>query len=430
MEKKNLSILLIEDNPGDARLIKEMLTEASGVNMKLKLAKSLSSGLQEIEVAEFDLILLDLSLPDSSGLETFAGLQAMAKDAPIIVLSGLDDEEIAMAAVKKGAQDYLVKGRVDSDLLVRAISYATERKRVERELRVSEKRFRDLVEMLPQTVFEIDVKGNILFSNRRGFDLFGYTENDIISGVNALQLFVPEDRERVKENIQKKLREEEFGENEYLALSKEKTAIPVLVYSTPIVLDGKPVGLRGIVLDITERKRAEEAIRKSEEKYRTLVDFASDFVFLIDENDRILSLNRAAAELFRQSPDDLTGKSIFDIFPKNIADGYSEALRNIFETGMAQSSEVKMVIGEKETWISSRLNPVRDHDGNIIAVQGVARDISERKSDETALKEKTEKLARFARLSVGREKRMMELKKKITELESLVKIHKGRGAGD
>jgi two-component sensor histidine kinase/CheY-like chemotaxis protein len=128
MSEKNINVLLIEDNPGDARLIQEMLAEARGVTLNVQHAGSLSKGLEHINCNDIELALLDLSLPDSHGLDTFIKVQSNATDIPIIVLSGLDNEELAVEAVQRGAQDYLVKGKVDSDLLVRAIRYAIERK--------------------------------------------------------------------------------------------------------------------------------------------------------------------------------------------------------------------------------------------------------------------------------------------------------------
>ncbi len=126
-------VLLVEDNPGDARLIWEMLAEAKGTRFDLQYASRLSAGLERLAAGGIDVVLLDLSLPDSQGLDTFARVQAQAPQVPVIVLTGLDDETLAIKAVREGAQDYLVKGQVDSHLLARAIRYALERARLYRE---------------------------------------------------------------------------------------------------------------------------------------------------------------------------------------------------------------------------------------------------------------------------------------------------------
>ncbi len=128
-----VDVLLIEDNPGDARLIREMLADSKGAVFDMELADRLSTGLAHLAGGngDFDVILLDLSLPDSSGIDTFVRIGAQAQNVPIVVLTGLYDTELAILAVQKGAQDYLVKGQVNSEIVVRAIRYAIERNRAE-----------------------------------------------------------------------------------------------------------------------------------------------------------------------------------------------------------------------------------------------------------------------------------------------------------
>src|SRR5438105_2308181 len=125
-----LKALLIEDNPLDARLIQIMLAEGGSGQFELERADRLAVGLEILARSETDIVLLDLSLPDSNGgLATFKQVQSQVPNCPIIVLTGLDDETIAVAAVQQGAQDYLVKGQVTGPLLTRAMRYALERKR-------------------------------------------------------------------------------------------------------------------------------------------------------------------------------------------------------------------------------------------------------------------------------------------------------------
>ncbi len=134
-DTRALTILLVEDNPGDARLIQLMLDAVVGVRVHLVRADRLAAGLQQVSTQTFDAALLDLSLPDSHGLATFSRFQQAAPGLPIVVLSGLADEQVALHAVAAGAQDYLVKGQVESALLGRALGYAIERKRADEERR-------------------------------------------------------------------------------------------------------------------------------------------------------------------------------------------------------------------------------------------------------------------------------------------------------
>jgi diguanylate cyclase (GGDEF)-like protein len=136
MDDNRIHVLLIEDNAGDARLIEVMLAEAKGMRVHLEWCDSLQKGLAFLKENHVDVLLLDLGLPETTGLDTLqAALDTVPKVPTLVVLSGLSDEEVALRAVQSGAQDYLVKGQVDSALLTRSIRYAMERSRAEEALR-------------------------------------------------------------------------------------------------------------------------------------------------------------------------------------------------------------------------------------------------------------------------------------------------------
>ncbi len=136
------------------------------------------------------------------------------------------------------------------------------RKQEQDALAESERRFEELSDLLPQPVFECDLQGKITYSNSLGFEAFGYTREDLENGVSSLMLFAPEDRERTMMNMRNRLSGIPFEDHEYTALKKDGTRFPVLVYTARILRDGKPVGIRGIVLDITDRKHTEETLQQ------------------------------------------------------------------------------------------------------------------------------------------------------------------------
>ena len=134
-DTKQIQILLIEDHPGDARLMRELLAEVKSPAFELEWVERLSLGMKRLAEGGIDVVLLDLALPDSQGLETFIRLHSEAPEVPIVALTGLNDEAFAVEAVQKGAQDYLVKGQVDSNVLARSLRYAIGRHRMQEELR-------------------------------------------------------------------------------------------------------------------------------------------------------------------------------------------------------------------------------------------------------------------------------------------------------
>ncbi len=133
-EAKAIKVLLVEDNPGDARLAQEVLADAGTGKFETAVAVCLADAIERLEGKSYDVVLLDLSLPDAQGVETVVRLQVARPQLPIVVLSGLDDDEVALEAVQLGAQDYLAKGETSSEIMARAIRYAIERKRGQQQL--------------------------------------------------------------------------------------------------------------------------------------------------------------------------------------------------------------------------------------------------------------------------------------------------------
>jgi two-component system cell cycle response regulator len=132
-QRVDVRVLLVEDNPGDARLVEILLSE-TGSGFAVSNADTLGGALEELVRSAYDVVLLNLSLPDSSGLETVERMRRAAPGIPLVVLSGQDDEEIALQALQSGVEDYLVKGRGDGDLIARSIRYSIERKKAEEKL--------------------------------------------------------------------------------------------------------------------------------------------------------------------------------------------------------------------------------------------------------------------------------------------------------
>jgi signal transduction histidine kinase len=160
MNGYTIQILLIEDNPGDARLIKEFLDEVTGTTFELDFVNRLSEGWKHLDGK--DAILLDLTLPDSSGFDTFEKIHSHAPAIPIIVLTGTDDDALAFKAVREGAQDYLVKGQVSSQLLGRSIQYAIERKRIDEALKSEIQKHKELESELSAAKEELEISNEEL----------------------------------------------------------------------------------------------------------------------------------------------------------------------------------------------------------------------------------------------------------------------------
>ncbi len=175
----------------------------------------------------------------------------------------------AAERIRAGEED--VEILVDShdeigDLSVSFDRMHSQRNMAERALRDSEKRFRDLSDLLPQMVVEIDLEGNALFANQFGLRSTGYTQEDLRNGINVFDVFDPESRERIIANAVKLIGGEEYQDHDYTMVRKDGSTLPVLVYADTIVRDDQVVGIRGIILDITERKKAEYQLNEKNEE--------------------------------------------------------------------------------------------------------------------------------------------------------------------
>jgi len=289
-----------------------------------------------------------------------------------------------------------------------------------------EQRFKELAEMLPQTIFELDLNGNLTYSNRFGYESTGYTPEDVENGLNAMELFIPEEHERVKKNIAKVLSGGQPDSREYTAMRKDGSRWPVLVYSSPIIQDGRPTGLRGVVIDITDRKRAEEIQRKAQQELESRVRERTDELIeanrqLKERMDYLTSVEKALREseeryrhvfeqtvigMYRTTPE---GKIIMANPALVKMMGYSslEELtnRDLTESRFAPDyprekfkeliEKDGQVIGLESAWIKAdgttlfvreSGKAMRDSSGKVIYYEGTVEDISEWKRTQEALK--------------------------------------------
>ncbi len=267
-----------------------------------------------------------------------------------------------------------------------------------KELRESEIRFRELAELLPQTVFEIDLEDNITFINHIGLESYRYTRDDFVKGLNVLNLFIPEDRDRAEKNGLKLMNGEEVLSIEYVALRKDGTTFPVDIFSVTIIRDGKVIGFRGIVIDLTERKKSGEEIKESEKKYRNLVELSPDGITTLNRWGTITSVNRAFEKLTGYSDEEIVGKHFTKIGTLQARDiprylkMFSDVLRG------KDVPFIEFSYKQKDgtfRWAEAHVSIMRE-DGKLTGIQAVLRDISDRKESEQTLKESQKKLKEYS----------------------------------
>jgi two-component system, cell cycle sensor histidine kinase and response regulator CckA len=253
-----IKILLVEDNPGDALLIQEILAEISSVKFDLVHVERLNPALEQLKSQAFDVILLDLLLPDSQGFETFVRVHSQSGQIPIVVLTGLNDETLAIQAMQAGAQDYLVKGQVSgSDLLMRSIRYAIERKRIQADLYRREQEFRTLAENAPDIIARFDHDFRHLYVNRAVEAATGLSAQDFLGKTNR-EMGMPEMQVEQWEHVLQQV----FRTGEQMSFDFEfPTSNGLRYYQSRCVpefrIDGTVESVLGITRDVTEQKQLE-----------------------------------------------------------------------------------------------------------------------------------------------------------------------------
>jgi PAS domain S-box-containing protein/putative nucleotidyltransferase with HDIG domain len=312
-----------------------------------------------------------------------------------LVLKG---ETISASIYRFIARDGSIKyGEVSGSPLMRegkivgTISVArdiTKRAQAEEKLRESEKKYRELYDFLPIPVYEMDLEANITSANRAIYETFGGTERELEKGFKAWQLLSPEAIDQSRENIQRLLRGEQIEGTEYYVKRLDGSVFPAIVVSSVVYSAGKPVGLRGAIVDITERRKAEEELRRTNAFLDSIVENIPNMIFLKDVKElRFVRLNRAGEDLLGYSRRDLLGKNDYDFFPKEQADFFTQKDREVLqgnqlvdipEEPLETRAKGKRVLHTKKV-------PIPNANGEPEYLLGISEDITQNKEAEQKL---------------------------------------------
>lgn len=259
MKKSNLRILMIEDSIDDADLVRIMLGRVRDPAFTIVNAQRLAEGLQCLREQTFDAVLLDLGLPDKAGVDAVRDVRKACPVVPLIVLTGFDDEEVALKMLQMDVQDYLIKGQIDGNLLVRSIRYARERKRAIMDLQASESRFRRLSESGIIGIAYFDINGRISDANDTFLSMVGYSREELEKGIVRWdRLLPPEWRPHMLKVAQAFKTTGRIAPYETEYLGRDGSRFWGLFGAARI--EGTADGI-AFVVDITERKKLEKEIR-------------------------------------------------------------------------------------------------------------------------------------------------------------------------
>jgi len=411
MDSVPLEILLVEDNPADADLIQAIVASNQKSQWQFTCVERLAHACQYLDSQHFDLVLLDLSLPDSQGLGAIAQLLAVAPDLPILVLTGLDDQSIGLEALRQGAQDYLVKGTIERDLLTRAIHYAVERAGAQQIMR----RQAAAIAAAKDGIALLDRDLVYTYVNEAYARIYGYDNATDLFGQHWSSLPGEHPREQVETEVIPALQQEGYwnaempgrrcnGEDFYQELSL-----------TAIDADG----FICVVRDISDRKRAEENLRESQHYIQQIIESTPNLLYIYDlVEQQNLYVNQEIFNILGYTPAEiqLMGNTIMQqlLHPDDLAK-LSSCVGHFDRTYDNEVFKCEYRIKHANghwCWLDSReIVFSRTPDGKAKQILGTAADISDRKQAEAKLKQLNEELE--SRVQA----RTLELSQTVRQLE-------------
>lgn len=313
-----LCILIVEDNPADLFVLEGLLWKTRLPIGQIVKAKSNEEADLLLKKEKPNLILLDLSLPDSVGIESFKHINNIAPNIPIIVLTGLSDMDMALETMAAGAQDYLVKAEFDEKLLSKSIQYSIERKRNLENTRVSNERYNIVVKATNDAVWEMNLADQtVLWVGDNFKKTFGYDLVDVYVDANDwIYKIHPEDRDRVQQSITDAYSKSgsPYWKEEYRFLKSNGQYAYVLDRGYIIYENDQPIRMIGAMQDITERKENAEMILLSEKRYRSLFYYNPMAIFIWDlQSHQILEVNDMAEKEYGYTRDEFVQLTLWDL---------------------------------------------------------------------------------------------------------------------
>lgn len=393
--RQTLRLLLIEHDEVFARTVTGMLEQARERFGEVVVVSSLIDALDLIRDEEFGVILLEFFLPDGAGLANITVLQQAAPQTPIIVLGAADDEAIAIEAVHAGAQDYIVKGQINSSWLRRSIRYTIERHEAEIALIAQEEKYHSIFDHLVEGIFQTTPDGRYMLANTALARIYGYSSpEELMASVTNIgeRLYVQPGR---REEFQRIMEEHDTITGFESQIFRKDGSIIWISENCRAIRDseGRLLHYEGTVEDITARRKAQDSVAESEALYHSLVETMPQNVFRKDLLGRFTFANQQYCRHYGAKLEEIIGKTDFDFFPVELAKKYQADDQRVMATGKSFAIvEEHQPLGKEKSYVQVVKTPLYDKDGHVIGLQGIFWDITEQKLAEERVRQAQESL--------------------------------------
>lgn len=401
MDSTTYQVLLVEERETDAELIGEALLQCS-LPCVVTHVRRLSDALEQTVSTAFDIVLLDLFLDDSRGLDTFVAMRSYAPRLPMVLLTDSTVIEITSEAAKKGAQDILNKDEISPAVLAKTMLYAIERKRHELELHRQKEFYENLLQEANVWVEALDRNGNVILWNRGAEQISGYPAREMMHSQRRWEALYSDAvlRERLLEDYRMSLREERSVENTETEIRIASGQARIISWNSNIIrgADGRTAGIMFVGNDVTERRASEREITRSEDRFRILADLTSDYVYSASFDGDFTITTEWVEGAFQQitgyAPEEVIGNT--GAWEKLIhPDDRSNMARMQNEMGEQHplAFEYRILLRDGSVrWLRDHIFPIIADDNRVKGMHGAVRDITEQRETEISLMKEEEKL--------------------------------------
>jgi len=395
---ERIRVLLVDHQDGSA-IADELLLGASSWQFAVSSVSTLQDTLQSLAECPFDAVLLSLTLPDSAGLATLRAVRQASATAHVVVLAQEEDAELALRCAHEGAEDYVIKGQCMGAFLRLMVLSARERHLLKRQLREARDLLRTVIDNIPDAIYVKDAMGRKVLANRADLAHIGVDSEEEVLNKTDAEVFGPETAAHTEANDRIVLRDgrpvieqEEFG--------RYPDGTPSWGLTTKIPLrdaEGRVIGLVGISRDITERKIAEEQLRESERRYRTILQTALDGFWLVDTQARLLEVNEAYCQMSGYSRDELLSMQVPDLEIAETPGDVAARIQSLMEQGEDRFETQHRRKDGSILDVEIALRYTAMEGGRIVVI---LRDITERKIADQALRQ-SQKMEAMGQLAGG-----------------------------
>ncbi len=385
MLRKQVKALLIEDDRDIVILLNEILQKSGFSNFDLKISETLSGGISLLKTRSFDVLILDLNLPDSQGLNTLLSIREISNTIPVVILTADEDMETAFMSIKQGADDFLIKGDFSLNLLERSIRYSIERRKNHIELKNSRERFANIIKGIADWVWETDKSWKVKFITGNFKEITGYGKKELLG--ESLFLTMTKDDKEFARNLCNIFAKQKKAINDLNTWNYTKNGreICLLMNAIPFFDEaGNFSGYRGISKDVTQIKNMDYLLYQKIEEQKALLSSIPNYVYLKNEELYYVTANKAFADFIGMSESLLEGKTDFDLFDKIEAQKNYNMDKRVIDEGVFIFNHETKVIDKhgNEMWHLMSKVPYFNEEGKVIGMVGASLDITSRKEAE------------------------------------------------